>query len=69
MPNPPHPGEVLRELCIELMGLSIAEAAEALGVGKKTWLSILNGLADLHPTAFGDRLVSSLAANRVRAGD
>jgi plasmid maintenance system antidote protein VapI len=27
MHNPPHPGEVLRELCLEL-GLTITEAAE-----------------------------------------
>jgi plasmid maintenance system antidote protein VapI len=29
MHNPPHPGEALRELCIEPMGLSITETAEA----------------------------------------
>ena len=28
MHNPPHPGEVIRELCIEPLGLSITEAAE-----------------------------------------
>jgi plasmid maintenance system antidote protein VapI len=32
MYNPPHPGEVLRELCLEPMSLSVTQAAEALGV-------------------------------------
>ena len=34
MHNPPHPGEVLRELCLEPMGLSVTAAAEALGVSR-----------------------------------
>jgi Helix-turn-helix len=42
MHNPPHPGEILRELCIEPLGLSITEAAEALGVTRKTLSAILN---------------------------
>ncbi len=49
MHNPPHPGEVLRELCIEPMGLSITEAAEALGVSRKTLSAILNGHAGISP--------------------
>jgi len=49
MHNPPHPGEVLRGLCIEPMGLSITEAAEALGVSRKTLSAILNGHAGISP--------------------
>ena len=49
MHNPPHPGEVLRELCIEPMGLSITEAAKALGVSRKTLSSILNGRSGISP--------------------
>lgn len=49
MHNPPHPGEVLRELCIEPLGLSITEAAEALGVSIKTLSAILNGRAGISP--------------------
>jgi len=49
MHKPPHPGEVLRELCIEPMGLSITEAAEALGVSRKTLSAILNGRAGISP--------------------
>ena len=49
MHNPPHPGEVLREFCLEPMGLSVTEAADALGVSRKTLSSILNGRAGISP--------------------
>jgi len=49
MHNPPHPGEILRELCLEPMGVSVTEAAEALGVSRKTLSSILNGRAGISP--------------------
>ena len=31
MHNPPHPGEVIRELCLEPLNLSVTGAADALG--------------------------------------
>ena len=43
MHNPPHPGEVLRELCLTPLNLTVTEAAKALGVSRKTLSSILNG--------------------------
>ncbi|MGQ0814645.1 MAG: HigA family addiction module antitoxin [Gemmatimonadota bacterium] len=43
MHNPPHPGEVLRDLCLDPLGLTISEAARALGVSRKTLSSIVNG--------------------------
>lgn len=49
MHNPPHPGEVLRGLCLEPLGLSVTQAAEALGVSRKTLSSILNGRAGISP--------------------
>ncbi|TVQ19304.1 MAG: addiction module antidote protein, HigA family [Spirochaetaceae bacterium] len=49
MHNPPHPGEVLRELCLEPLGLSITEAARALGVSRKTLSAIVNGRAGISP--------------------
>ncbi|MCA9840274.1 MAG: HigA family addiction module antidote protein [Trueperaceae bacterium] len=47
--NPPHPGEVLRELCIEPLGLTVTEAAEALGVSRKTLSALLNGRSGISP--------------------
>lgn len=49
MHNPPHPGEILRSLCLEPLGVSITDAAEALGVSRKTLSSILNGRAGISP--------------------
>lgn len=49
MHNPPHPGEVLKELCLEPLNLSVTRAAEALGVSRKTLSSILNGHAGISP--------------------
>jgi len=49
MHNPPHPGEIIREFCIEPLELSITEAAEGLGVSRKTLSAILNGRAGISP--------------------
>ena len=49
MHNPPHPGEILRMLCLEPLGLTVTAAAEALGVSRKTLSSILNGRAGISP--------------------
>ena len=43
MHTPPHPGEILRELCLDPLGLTVTQAAGALGVSRKTLSSILNG--------------------------
>lgn len=49
MHNPPHPGEILRELCFKPLGLSVTRAAEALGVSRKTLSAILNERAGISP--------------------
>jgi addiction module HigA family antidote len=49
MHNPPHPGEVLKALCLEPLNLSVTRAAEALGVSGKTLSAILNGRAGISP--------------------
>ena len=49
MHNPPHPGEVIKELCIEPLGLSVTEAAKALDVSRKTLSSIINGKSGISP--------------------
>lgn len=49
MHNPPHPGEIIKELCLEPLGLSVTAAAEALGVSRKTLSSIVNGKAGISP--------------------
>ena len=49
MHNPPHPGEILKELCLQPLGLSVTRAAEALGISRKTLSAILNGRAGISP--------------------
>jgi addiction module HigA family antidote len=47
MHNPPHPGEILRELCLNPLGLTVTQAASALGISRKTLSGILNGRAGI----------------------
>jgi addiction module HigA family antidote len=49
MHNPPHPGEILKELCLQPLDLSVTRAADALGVSRKTLSAILNGRAGISP--------------------
>lgn len=49
MHNPPHPGEVLRRLCLEPLNLTVTDAARSLGVSRKALSSILNGRAGISP--------------------
>jgi addiction module HigA family antidote len=49
MLNPPHPGEVVRELCLDPLDLSVTAAAEGLGVARKTLSELLNGHAGISP--------------------
>jgi len=49
MHNPPHPGEVIKELCLEPLSLTITDAAKGLGISRKTLSSILNGKAGISP--------------------
>jgi addiction module HigA family antidote len=49
MYNPPHPGEILRGLCLEPLGLTVTQAAAGLGVSRKTLSAILNGRSGISP--------------------
>ncbi len=49
MHNPPHPGEIIKEICIEPLGMTVTKAAEYLGVSRKTFSTILNGKAGISP--------------------
>ena len=45
MHNPPHPGEILKEDVLPELGLSVTEAAAALGVARVTLSRVVNGRA------------------------
>ena len=49
MHNPPHPGKIIRELCVEPLGLTVTEAAKSLKVTRKTLSTLLNGRAGISP--------------------
>jgi addiction module HigA family antidote len=47
--NPPHPGEFIREICLEPLNLSVTQAAEYLGVTRKALSELLNGKSGISP--------------------
>jgi addiction module HigA family antidote len=49
MKNPPHPGTVVLQECIEPLGLSITDAAAALGVTRTTLSELVNGRRGISP--------------------
>lgn len=49
MHNPAHPGEILKELVIDPLGLSVTDAAHHLGVSRKTLSKVLNGHGTVTP--------------------
>lgn len=49
MYNPPHPGEIIKELCLEPLGITVTDAAKALGVSRKALSELLNGHSRLSP--------------------
>ena len=57
--NPPHPGELLREDYLKALGLSVTQAARALGVTRKTLSAVVNEKAGVSP-AMAYRLAKAL---------
>ncbi len=47
--KPPHPGVFIREEILEPLNLSVARAAEVLGVRRATLSDLVNGNAGLSP--------------------
>jgi addiction module HigA family antidote len=49
MHNPAHPGEILKELVIEPLALTITDVAKHLNVSRKTLSKVLNGRGAVTP--------------------
>ena len=49
MHNPSYPGEVLREMYLNPLGITVTQAAKALGVTRKHVSAIVNGRAPVTP--------------------
>jgi antitoxin HigA-1 len=43
MHEPPHPGRIVRQECLEPLGLTVTEAARVLGVTRQTLNNLVNG--------------------------
>ena len=49
MHNPPHPGRLVRQECLETLGLSVTEGAKALGVSRQALNNLVNEDAGISP--------------------
>ena len=49
MHHPPHPGEIIRQFCVEPLNVTVTEASQALGVTRKTLSALLNGRSGVSP--------------------
>ena len=49
MHSPAHPGEILRAMYMEPLGVTITETADALGVSRKHVSAIVNGHVPVTP--------------------
>lgn len=47
--NPKHPGEMVNNLCLEPLGLSVTAAAKALKVSRTTFSKLINGHIGISP--------------------
>ena len=49
MKSPPHPGFSVRHDCLEPLGLTMTEAANALGVTRQALNNLVNGKSGISP--------------------
>jgi len=49
MHNPAHPGEILRKLYLEPLGLTIAQTAKGLGINRSRLSALLNQRSRVNP--------------------
>ncbi len=49
MKKPPHPGRIVRQECIEPLGITVTEAARALGVTRQALNNVVNLKAGISP--------------------
>jgi addiction module HigA family antidote len=49
MKNPPHPGRIVREDCLQPLGLSVTAGAKVLGVSRQALNNLVNERAGISP--------------------
>ena len=49
MHNPPHPGEIVKEECLNALGLSVTEGAKVLGLSRQALSNMVNQHTGVSP--------------------
>jgi addiction module HigA family antidote len=49
MKNPPHPGRIVQQECLEPLGLTVTAAAKALGVSRNALSELVNERRGISP--------------------
>jgi addiction module HigA family antidote len=49
MKNPPHPGRIVRQECLEPLGLSVTDGAKALGISRNALSELVNERRGVSP--------------------
>lgn len=49
MKNSPHPGQSVKDACLDPLNLSVPEGARVLGVARHTLSHVINGQAGISP--------------------
>ena len=49
MKNPPHPGRIVRQECLEPLSLSVTDGAKALGVSRNALSELVNERRGISP--------------------
>ena len=49
MKNPPHPGRIVRQECIEPLGVTVTDVAKRLGVTRQALNNLVNEKAGISP--------------------
>ena len=49
MKNPPHPGRLVRQECIQPLGITVTKAARALGVTRQALNNVVNLKSGISP--------------------
>jgi addiction module HigA family antidote len=49
MKNPPHPGRIVRQECLDPLGLSVTDGAKALGISRNALSELVNERRGVSP--------------------
>ena len=49
MRNPPHPGRIVRQECMEPLGLTVTDSAKALGISRNALSELVNERRGVSP--------------------